>query len=118
MSSSVRLLIVLDFIKSGPDWSYFHTCPQSLRWLWLQHGPHRPCSLHWQCGADECPLGVGVGWGCLFPSQISRSSAGLTQIPTEQLSLVLQAIRVRSALLSFFVKWAIMPGSPSQERCP
>lgn len=47
---------------------------------------------------------------CLFPSQISQSSARVTQIPIEQTSLFIQADGVRSVLLSLFVKWTIMPG--------
>lgn len=46
----------------------------------------------------------------LFPSQISQSSARVTQIPTDQTSLFIQADGVRSVLLSLFVKWTIMPG--------
>lgn len=99
-----------------PHWGYFLTWPWHQ--LVLKTWPHMPClplwQSVWQSGLGECApcqhLSESPGGGSVSFLPDLSVFAHVTQTPTEQATLFIQATGVRSVLLFLFVKWAIMPG--------
>lgn len=103
---------LLQTSSEWPHWGYFLTWPWHQ--LVLKTWPHMPCLLLWQSGLGECApcqhLSESPGGGSVsFLPDLSIFTR-VTQIPTEQATLSIQATGVRSVLLFLFVKRAIMPG--------